>query len=86
MAKLSFDITQLDNATQNIEENSETVDIMMIIHSLIASVGIVGNLTVIVAFLNHKKIRNKIPNIFIINQVSYNTNLVKVRTHYVLSK
>ena len=84
MAKLSFETTHSDNTTQNVtstvsEENSETVDIMMIIHSLIASVGIVGNWTVMVAFLNHKRFRNKIPNIFIINQVSYNTNLVKIR-------
>ena len=40
-----------------------------IIQSSIASVGIVANLTVIVVFLNHKKLRRKIPNIFIINQV-----------------
>ena len=33
-------------------------------------VGIITNLTVIVVFLNHKKLRRKIPNIFIINQVS----------------
>ena len=84
MTKLSFEIKHLDNTIQNVtstvsEENSETVDIMMIIHSLIASVGIVGNLTVMVAFLNHKRFRNKIPNIFIINQVSCNTNLAKIR-------
>ena len=83
MAKISFEMTHLDNTTQNVtsivsDENSETVSIMMIIHSLIASVGIVGNLTVMVAFLNHKRFRNKIPNIFIINQVSYNTNLAKI--------
>ena len=41
-----------------------------IIQSTIASVGIVANLNVIVVFLNHKKLRRKIPNIFIINQVS----------------
>ena len=40
-----------------------------IIQSSIASVGIMANLTVIVVFLNHKKLRRKIPNIFIINQV-----------------
>ena len=41
-----------------------------IIQSTIASLGIVTNLTVIVVFLNHKKLRLKVPNIFIINQVS----------------
>ena len=40
-----------------------------IIQSSVASVGIIANLTVIVVFLNHKKLRGKIPNIFIINQV-----------------
>ena len=40
-----------------------------IIKTVTASVGIVTNLTVIVVFLNHKKLRRKIPNIFIINQV-----------------
>ena len=39
------------------------------IQSSVASVGIIANLTVIVVFLNHKKLRRKIPNIFIINQV-----------------
>ena len=38
------------------------------IQSSVASVGIIANLTVIVVFLNHKKLRRKIPNIFIINQ------------------
>ena len=37
---------------------------------LIASVGIVANFTVIFAFLKHKQLRRKIPNMFIIDQVS----------------
>ena len=52
------------------EETSGTILTMMIIHIIIASVGILGNFTVILAFLNHKKFRRKIPNIFILNQVS----------------
>ena len=48
--------------------DSRTLSIL-IITCAIASVGIVSNLTVIVIFLNHKKLRRKIPNIFIINQV-----------------
>ena len=40
-----------------------------IIQTVTASLGIVTNLTVIVVFLNHKKLRRKIPNIFITNQV-----------------
>ena len=43
--------------------------LVRIIQSSVASVGIIANLTVIVVFLNHKKLRRKIPNIFIINQV-----------------
>ena len=49
--------------------NSIDVYLVLIIHSSVACVGIVSNLTVIVVFLNHKKFRRKIPNIFIINQV-----------------
>ena len=52
------------------EQTSGTTLTMMVIHTIIASVGILGNFTVILAFLNHKKFRKKIPNIFILNQVS----------------
>ena len=52
--------TGIDNARE---------DSIRIIQSTTASVGILANLTVIVVFLNHKKLRRKIPNIFIINQV-----------------
>ena len=48
---------------------------ILIAQSAIASVGIMANLTVIVVFLNHKKLRRKIPNIFIINQVRKTTLL-----------
>ena len=44
-------------------------DLMEIVQLLIAPFGIIGNLTVIVVFLNHRKLRSKIPNRFIINQV-----------------
>ena len=50
------------------QENSRSLSIRFI-QTGIASIGIVANLTVIVAFLNHKKLRRKIPNIFIINEV-----------------
>ena len=46
------------------------MDTVAILSTIIASVGIFSNLTVVIAFLNHKKLRRKIPNIFIINQVS----------------
>ena len=45
-------------------------DVMEIVQLSIAPVGIIGNLTVIVVFLNHKKLRRKIPNRLIVNQVS----------------
>ena len=40
-----------------------------ITHCTISSIGIVTNFIVIIVFLNDKKLRKKIPNIFIINQV-----------------
>ena len=61
------------NATKimnNITEDTATgTNTMGIVHSAIASVGIVTNLTVIVVFLTDRKLRRKVPNICIINQV-----------------
>ena len=55
-----------------IEETiSSKFDVMMILQMVIASDGIIANFTVVFAFLNHKQFRRKIPNLFIINQVSY---------------
>ena len=48
-----------------------TPESMNIIQSAIACVGIIANSTVILVFVNHKKLRRKIPNIFIINQVTH---------------
>ena len=75
-------ITEIvENKTFNTEQNNagyrfnNTGDVdsralsILVITSTIACVGIVSNLTVIVVFLNHTKLRKKIPNIFIINQV-----------------
>ena len=45
--------------------------VMMVVHSIIASIGIVGNLTVIIALSNNEKLRVKVPNMFIINQVCF---------------
>ena len=55
----------------SLNDEFQTVDFVMILSSLIASVGIVANFTVIIVFLNDKKLRKKIPNIFIIHQVSF---------------
>ena len=46
------------------------VTVMMILQSLISSVGIIANMTVVVVFINDRKLRVKIPNMCIINQVS----------------
>ena len=46
-----------------------TQESMAIIQNVIACVGIITNSTVILVFINHKKLRRKIPNMFIINQV-----------------
>ena len=51
-------------------ENDNKFDVMMLLQCIIASVGIIANLTVVVVFLSHKQLRRKIPNRFIINQVS----------------
>ena len=71
----------LENKTLIIEETNTTYSAnnpvygnsraqgILVIQTVTASLGIVTNLTVIVVFLNHKKLRRKIPNIFIINQV-----------------
>ena len=54
------------------EENTDTrISTIGIVHSIIASVGVVTNLTVVVVFLNHRKLRRKVPNICIINQVRF---------------
>ena len=58
-----------DTTEATLVEPAKTIDVMVLLSAIIASVGIVANTTVIFAFLNHKKLRGKIPNIFIINQV-----------------
>ena len=65
----------ISNATEiptisSINGSSQTVDVMMVLSAAIASVGIIANFAVIIVFLNDKKLRRKIPNIFIIHQVS----------------
>ena len=68
--KETFIVGETGTSTPNIFSSGNTkAQSILIIQSTIASVGIIANFTVIVAFLNHKKLRRKIPNIFIINQV-----------------
>ena len=64
--RMSRENVTLDTQTSSKETN---VDVMMILSSTTASLGIISNLTVVIVFLRNKKLRIKIPNIFIINQV-----------------
>ena len=61
--------TLVNEMNSTISTNASGIDSMAMVSAAIASVGIIANLTVAVAFLNHQKLRKKIPNIFIINQV-----------------
>ena len=67
------------NSTTNISYDGNTrAQSILLIQSTTASIGIVANLTVIVVFLNHKKLRRKIPNIFIINQVRHKNEILYI--------
>ena len=69
-----LDFSTVENNSAGVSTNVENTDgtnSMGIVHSVIASVGIVTNLTVILIFLKHSKLRRKIPNICIINQVGF---------------
>ena len=59
----------LNKTEPSLEENIRYLDVMEIVQLSIAPVGIIGNLTVIVVFLKDRKLRSKIPNRFIVNQV-----------------
>ena len=54
--------------------------VMRILQLLISSVGIIANFTVVYAFLNHKQLRGKIPNRFMVNQVGSNAGEFKTCT------
>ena len=70
MMSINDVITQV-SSEMTLLEAVEKIDVMMIVHSLIGCVGIVANFTVIIVFGNHKKFRQKIPNIFIVHQVRF---------------
>ena len=73
-SKLSGNITSCyeeGNNTLILLENN-TPPIIITINTIIGGVGTLGNLSVILVFGKEKKFRRKIPNIFIINQVSSN--------------
>ena len=67
------DVVTSDTTTNSDDSrnNGNSIDVMMLLSTIVASIGIVSNATVVVAFLNHKKLRRKIPIMFIINQVSF---------------
>ena len=49
---------------------AKPITLINVIQSVLACVGIIRNCTVVIALVNNKKFRTKIPNIFIINQVN----------------
>ena len=71
-------ITRINATAATARETGGILFTMMVIHSTIASLGIITNFTVIVVFLNHKIFRKKTPNMFIINQVSIKLHNLKM--------
>ena len=74
MAELKVSHLDTDEMFVNITatyaiEKTKRFDVMPILQIVIASLGIAANFTVVFAFLNHKQLRRKVPNMFIINQV-----------------
>ena len=65
----TFTSTTLYLTRNNSSKDNSLEETIGFIQSSVAAVGIVTNLTVIVVFLYHKKLRRKLPYIFIINQV-----------------
>ena len=60
-----------DNVTDviNSEDDSGKFNALKILQLVIASMGVITNIIVVIVFLNDRKLRRKIPNICIINQV-----------------
>ena len=61
-----------NNSSKGDDKDDSISHINLISLTVISCVGIIANVTVVVIFLNHRKLRQKIPNIFIINQVLLN--------------
>ena len=64
-----FTFATVNITPNNSSEDNSLEETIRFIQSSVAALGILTNVTVIIVFLNHKKLRRKIPNIFIINQV-----------------
>ena len=61
-----------ENASSSpVLEERNMVDVMTVLSSAIASVGVIANFTVVFVFGSNAKLRTKIPNIYIINQVRF---------------
>ena len=67
-------VTDILSTTHN--ENFENFNAMKIIQVIIASMGVITNIIVVIVFVNDKKLRRKIPNICIINQVCVFVNIL----------
>ena len=69
-----FNVTENNEPLANKSTSHMSIDInylevIDVFRLSIAPLGIIGNLTVIIVFLGHRKLRRKIPNRFIVNQV-----------------
>ena len=72
----TISVTSNDNSTSfSSREMADNITVMTILKSLIASVGIMANMTVVVVLINDRKLRVKIPNMCIINQVNINISI-----------
>ena len=68
-------VTDVLSTTDNKNFN-ENFNAMKITHVIIASMGVITNIIVVIVFLNDRKLRRKIPNICIINQVCIFVNIL----------
>ena len=68
----SWDCEENMNSSVSLDpiEKDDSKNVMTILSTAIASVGIVANMNVVVVFMCQPKLRRKIPNMFIINQVN----------------
>ena len=67
MDQKDVNVTEImENVNGSMEFNG-----MKIVQVIIASMGVITNIIVVIVFLNDRKLRRKIPNICIINQVGY---------------
>ena len=72
-------ITEDTKDVVTMEATDHNLDVLQILHLIIASSGIITNLIVVVVFLKDEKLRRKAPNICIINQVGSNIFLTHNR-------